>query len=235
MECTEINKYEAYKKKLEGLCNAHNFVFSIKKTSYPFSLVIRPCGGMGQQMSMLEATDGGNYISPDAYIRFEFKEGAVTYRLSKEFTIEDALLTKIKNLFKNMHYCYLQYFHRNVIENKLIDVRILPEIDEADRDNDTNEDKPIVGIEDEENDPYSDKHEIVEYTDAELDEAIALVKAENKCSVSLLQRRLKIGYHKAATLVDELEKRGIVGPYQGGSPREVLAEDVPEDEEENNG
>jgi S-DNA-T family DNA segregation ATPase FtsK/SpoIIIE len=56
-----------------------------------------------------------------------------------------------------------------------------------------------------------------------LDEAIAIVRELGKASVSLLQRRLRIGYTRAARLVDEMEARGIVGPHPGGSRRrEVL-------------
>lgn len=48
-----------------------------------------------------------------------------------------------------------------------------------------------------------------------------MVEAET-ASVSLLQRRLRIGYTRAARLIDMMEERGIVGPYEGSKPREVL-------------
>ena len=54
-------------------------------------------------MSMLEAASEDSYISPDAYLLFTMKDGALVYRMSKTFTIEDALFGKIKNIFKNMH------------------------------------------------------------------------------------------------------------------------------------
>ncbi len=58
------------------------------------------------------------------------------------------------------------------------------------------------------------------------DEAVELVKRLNKASISLLQRRLRIGYTRAARLIDIMENEGIVGPSESGSkPREVLRRD----------
>ena len=63
-----------------------------------------------------------------------------------------------------------------------------------------------------------------------LEEAIRVVRAEGRASISLLQRRLRIGYSRAARLIDALEARGIVGPPQGGTGvRPVLA--PPEEDE----
>ncbi|MEW6509344.1 MAG: DNA translocase FtsK 4TM domain-containing protein [Bacteroidota bacterium] len=56
------------------------------------------------------------------------------------------------------------------------------------------------------------------------DEAARLVVRHQQGSVSLLQRRLKVGYSRAARLVDELEAAGIVGPYDGSKARDVLVE-----------
>lgn len=59
-----------------------------------------------------------------------------------------------------------------------------------------------------------------------LEEAIAIVRELGKASVSLLQRRLRIGYTRAARLIDELEAQGVVGPHPGGSrQREVFPEE----------
>ena len=55
--------------------------------------------------------------------------------------------------------------------------------------------------------------------------AVEMVKRLEKASISLLQRRLRIGYTRAARLIDMMEERGVVGPPKEGSskPRDVLA------------
>ena len=55
-----------------------------------------------------------------------------------------------------------------------------------------------------------------------LDKAISLAMSHNKISTSLMQRRLRIGYPRAARLMDELEDRGIVGPSDGSRSRDVI-------------
>jgi S-DNA-T family DNA segregation ATPase FtsK/SpoIIIE len=69
--------------------------------------------------------------------------------------------------------------------------------------------------------------------DALFDDAKKIVIESGKASASLLQRRLKVGYARAARLLDELEEAGIVGPAEGAKPREVFVEHLrPEIEEE---
>ncbi|MFN8479000.1 MAG: FtsK/SpoIIIE domain-containing protein, partial [Kouleothrix sp.] len=65
----------------------------------------------------------------------------------------------------------------------------------------------------------------VEEQDELLPEAIKLVKQHQRASASLLQRRLRIGYSKAAQLIELLEQQGIVGPAEDGRSREVLQDD----------
>ncbi len=57
------------------------------------------------------------------------------------------------------------------------------------------------------------------------DEAVRVVREAKKASASLLQRRLKIGYARAARLLDIMESRGVVGPAKGAKPREVYGID----------
>ena len=52
--------------------------------------------------------------------------------------------------------------------------------------------------------------------------AVDVILETGLCSVSLLQRRLKLGYARAARIVDEMEERGIVGPFEGSKPRQLL-------------
>ena len=52
--------------------------------------------------------------------------------------------------------------------------------------------------------------------------AVDVILETNQASVSMLQRRLKLGYARAARIVDEMEEKGIVGPFQGSKPREIL-------------
>lgn len=61
-----------------------------------------------------------------------------------------------------------------------------------------------------------------EVSDDLYDEAVELVVGMQTASVSMLQRRFRIGYTRAARLIDYMEDRGVVGPYEGSKPREVL-------------
>jgi S-DNA-T family DNA segregation ATPase FtsK/SpoIIIE len=55
-----------------------------------------------------------------------------------------------------------------------------------------------------------------------IEQCIEVIRSEQKASVSLLQRRLRLGYGRASRIMDELENRGIVGPSKGAEPRDIL-------------
>ena len=61
-----------------------------------------------------------------------------------------------------------------------------------------------------------------EESDEMYDKAIALVADQRKVSVSMLQRRLRVGYNRAARMIERMEEEGIVGPADGSKPRDVL-------------
>lgn len=56
------------------------------------------------------------------------------------------------------------------------------------------------------------------------EEAVKLVTKQQSASVSMLQRRFRIGYNRAARIIDEMEAKGIVGPSEGSKPRQVLVQ-----------
>jgi len=58
------------------------------------------------------------------------------------------------------------------------------------------------------------------------DKAVALVAETRQASISMIQRRLRIGYNRAARMIERMEAEGIVGPADGSRPREVLAQNI---------
>jgi len=60
--------------------------------------------------------------------------------------------------------------------------------------------------------------------DEMLDEAVRLVVGSGTASASFLQRRLKVGYARAARLLDLMEEKGVVGPSRGAKPRDILVD-----------
>ena len=62
-----------------------------------------------------------------------------------------------------------------------------------------------------------------EENDELYDQAVRMVTESRQASISLVQRRLRIGYNRAARLIERMEKEGVVGPADGSKPREILA------------
>jgi S-DNA-T family DNA segregation ATPase FtsK/SpoIIIE len=58
--------------------------------------------------------------------------------------------------------------------------------------------------------------------DEKYDEAVAIVTQTRQASISMIQRRLRIGYNRAARIIEIMEREGVVGPSDGVKPREVL-------------
>lgn len=216
----EASKFAAQRTKLKNICEAHDLTYTFIKNSYPIKLIIRPIKGVGEQMSMLETASEDSYISPDAYLLFTMKDGVLVYRMSKTFTIEDALFGKIKNIFKNMHYLWLQFFFRDLVEGgklaalgyKMPDIQEsggqqdAPRENEPDSPNLPGEAEPLEEIEDdEEEEPTSD----------ELTQATEIARQNNGITQAMLEEKMGVTAEKAIALLDELETAGVIDFYDG--------------------
>lgn len=184
---SESARFAVYREKLKGICEANNLSYVFIKNAYPIKLVIRPLGGVGEQMSMLEEATEDNYISPGASILFTVKDGNLTYRMSKTFTISDTLFNKIKNIFKNMHYLWLQFFFRDLVEGgKLAALGYkMPDIPESGGQQDA---------------PTSD----------ELTQATEIARQNNGITQAMLEEKMGVTAEKAIALLDDMESAGVI-------------------------
>lgn len=62
--------------------------------------------------------------------------------------------------------------------------------------------------------------------DEKYDEAVAFVAETGQASISLIQRRFRIGYNRAARIIEKMEEQGVVGPSDGMKPRDVLVKKI---------
>ena len=226
---SEIYKFQSYKKKLEGVCNENNLVFRFRQNEYPVSLTVLPCSGVEEQMDLLASDTDKTTSSPDARLVFYYKDGDLIYKISEGFVISDALFSKLKNLYKNLHFFWLQYFFRNLIERHSLDKGSMPVIDEDDADDAPELPPEAEPLEEDEEDTEGGPVAGCDASEALIAQAAEVVRMENKATLQLLQRRLNVGYATAQAVMEELEARGVVGPYNGGQPREVLPVDEPEE------
>ena len=91
---SEISNYEAQKKKLQGLCDEHNFTFRFFKDRYPITLVITPINDVATQMDMLGNVEETGYCSQDSSMCWYFE-----------------------NILLKMISFWQQYFFRDLMEN----------------------------------------------------------------------------------------------------------------------
>ena len=244
---SEVAKYSAQKKKLEGLCEEHDFTYSIKKTVYPITLTIRPIQGVEEQLSMLEEADGSDYISPDASLTWIFADNDVTSKVEGgTFTMPKSLESKFVNIFKKMVSFWQQYFFKFLVEGNLLTNLTMPVIDESDATDEDEEPEEDEETEDEESEADDEEPKADPEIDAELGKVIdfpgeassdedlitqakQLVRFENKASMQLLARRLRIGYAKASQVMTALKDAGVVAFNETTGKWEVLPADVPEE------
>lgn len=222
---SEISKYEAQKKKLDGLCEEHDLTYRFRHDVYPITLTVRPLQGVGEQLSLL-ADDNKDYISHDAYLMIYRKDGELAMKTHGTFTVSEALSSKLKNIYTKMSDFWREYFFRDLLERGAI--KSMPVIDEDEAQDDDEQATEDPEEEDPEDIDEEDADEAFSSEDL-IQAATLLVRSENKASISLLQRRLKLGYSRASLLMTDLEARGIVGPIGENGTREVLPFDQPED------
>lgn len=214
----EASKFAAQRTKLKNICEAHDLTYTFIKNSYPIKLIIRPIKGVGEQMSMLETASEDSYISPDAYLLFTMKDGVLVYRMSKTFTIEDALFGKIKNIFKNMHYLWLQFFFRDLVEGgkmaalgyKMPDIpesggqQDAPRENEPDSSNLPGEAEPLEEVDAEELDDAE------EPAADELTKATEIARKNGGVTQAMLEQQMGVTAEKAIALLDDMESAGVI-------------------------
>lgn len=214
----EASKFAAQRTKLKNICEAHDLTYTFIKNSYPIKLIIRPIKGVGEQMSMLETASEDSYISPDAYLLFTMKDGVLVYRMSKTFTIEDALFGKIKNIFKNMFSYYCQFFFRELIESgrlkaiggKMPDIpesggqQDAPRENEPDSPNLPGEAEPLEEVDAEELDDAE------EPAADELTKATEIARQNGGVTQAMLEQQMGVTAEKAIALLDGMESAGVI-------------------------
>lgn len=232
----EISKYEEQKKKMQGLCDEHGLIYKLTKNRYPVVFTIRPAKDMDSQMDMLENAEEVGYRSPDAAMIWTYPgqgDDVFDTRVTGgTFTIGKNLRTKIEGVLLKMISFWQQYFFRDVMEKGLLKSGMEPVIDEdeAEDEDPGPDDDGELPVDDEDGGlPEEDDLPSLEDEDHDVVEAAKIVRAENKATLTLLQRRMNIGYAKASRLMNKLEEIGVVGEFNGPGSREVLPYDVPED------
>lgn len=246
---SEITLYEAQKKKMDGLLDEHDLTCSFKKEQYPIVFTIQPLQDMESQLSMLEEVeDGTDYRSADAYMQWIFVDGKLETKVGGgTFSISKELRTKVENILVKMIAYWQQYFFRDVITNKRLVKGQMPVINEDEADDgeevpeapeleeqDTGEEYPVEDVDlDAALSPDTEEAPALPgLEDPAVAEAARIVRMEGKATASLLQRRMNVGYAKATQLIDALETAGVIGPFNGSGPREVLPFDEPDDKAE---
>ena len=114
---SEISNYEAQKKKLQGLCDEHNFTFRFFKDRYPITLVITPINDIATQMDMLGNVEETGYCSQDSSMCWYFENSELKTKVKGTFSIDKVLRTKIENILLKMISFWQQFFFRDLMEN----------------------------------------------------------------------------------------------------------------------
>ncbi len=169
----ESAKFEIQQKKLQGICEENELLFTLRVDRYPITLTIKS-NGTEAQTSFLDHEDDEPYRSPNAELVFMFVDGALSYRYTETFSIDDALLGKLKNIFTKMYSFWLQYFFRNIMERGIVAEKDMPVIEPSDDDavdeamQGLGEDaEPIESVEDDDDSDGNDGYEYDEREDSD--------------------------------------------------------------------
>jgi S-DNA-T family DNA segregation ATPase FtsK/SpoIIIE len=134
----------------------------------------------------------------------------------------ESLLGQGDMLFKPLGTSRLQRLQGAFVTEEEVALVVAAVRDQRDQDVD---ESFLVAPEPFEHDADSDEGEFDPDEDPLLERAIEIVVTAQTASVSLLQRRLRVGYTRAGRLIDMLERRGIISPYEGSKPRRVLLDE----------
>lgn len=218
----EKEKFAAARNKLQAICDENNLVFSFSDGKYPITLTIKPQGGLESQMAILEMADEKTAISPNASIVLMMKEdGELDIKIYDRFSITDKLFTKIKGLFRQMHFFYLAAFYRDVITQDLISK--MPDIGSALSTEKIKEpleeyteelDAVTEGADlpdnllDEEDEPAAEE---ITYDAFLLNEAAEYAREQGGLSMDTVIKKFSISFSKASYVINELAAAGIIG------------------------
>lgn len=119
-------KYEAQLNKLENLMEKHELLYTWDTDAKNITLTVRPAQVDGEQTSFIEEPEDGS--SNDAAISFIFKDGEITLITCGKFRVSEALVGKLKNIAKKLHYLYLQVMRE---ESFQADIPMPVEIEES--------------------------------------------------------------------------------------------------------
>ena len=141
---SEISNYEAQKKKLQGLCDEHNFTFRFFKDRYPITLVITPINDIATQMDMLGNVEETGYCSQDSSMCWYFENSELKTKVKGTFSIDKVLRTKIENILLKMISFWQQFFFRDLMENgKLRNFGVpVPDVPDSNSQRDSQQDAP---------------------------------------------------------------------------------------------
>lgn len=121
----ERKTYNALLRKLEETCSAAGLSAALRVDGYPVAMEVRPARDQWEQMSLLP--EAVRAMSDDAFLRFEMRDGEIGTRTGGTFVISDAVLSKLRSLFKSIEHAWLQFFFREVLEQELIPRECMPD------------------------------------------------------------------------------------------------------------